>query len=453
MLAVLGYARSTSWSTPRCRGRDRTATTPLGLEPTAAPSTRCSPSCGSSPAATSVLTSMIGLGYYGTVTPPVILRNVLENPAWYTAYTPYQPEISQGRLEALLNFQTVVTDLTGLPVAGASLLDEATAAAEAMTLARRASKARERRGVRRRRATAAADAGRGADPRRAAGHRRGRRRPVTRTACPDGDVFGVLLQYPGTGGAVRDLAAVIDGRARAGALVVVVAADLLALTLLRAPGEWAPTSRSAPPSASACRWASAARTPATWRSARVWSASCPAAWSASPGTPTASPRTGWRCRPASSTSAARRRPATSAPRRCCSPSWPACTPSTTARRGCGRSRAGCTATPPCWPPALADGGGRRDGPRAASSTPSLVRVPGRAAEVVAAAARARASTCGLVDADHVGVSTDETTTPRAPARGVGRRSALTDRSTPDERRRPAADALPDELLRRDERRS
>ena len=183
-----------------------------------------------------VLRSMIGLGYYGTFTPPVILRNVLENPSWYTAYTPYQPEISQGRLEALINFQTVVSDLTGLPTAGASLLDEGTAAAEAVALSRRMGKVKG--GV----YLIDADA----LPQTAA---------VIRTrAVPQGietvvadlsagipaelaerGVFGVLLQYPGASGAVRDLKPVIDQAHGLGA-VVTVAADLLALTLLTSPG-------------------------------------------------------------------------------------------------------------------------------------------------------------------------------------------------------------------------
>jgi glycine dehydrogenase len=182
-----------------------------------------------------VVTSMIGLGYHGTLTPPVIVRNVLESPAWYTAYTPYQPEISQGRLEALLNFQTVIIDLTGLPVAGASLLDEGTAAAEAMTLARRASKA-------------PADAVFVVDtdvlPQTLAVVQT-RAEPlgivvVTRDVhaegLPDGDVFGVLLQYPGTSGVITDLSTAAENAHQRGALVA-AAADLLALTLLKPPGE------------------------------------------------------------------------------------------------------------------------------------------------------------------------------------------------------------------------
>ncbi|WP_314616518.1 aminomethyl-transferring glycine dehydrogenase [Streptomyces stackebrandtii] len=183
-----------------------------------------------------VLAPMIGLGYYGTFTPPVILRNVMENPAWYTAYTPYQPEISQGRLEALLNFQTMVADLTGLPTSGASLLDEGTAAAEAMSLARRVGKVKN--GV----FLVDADA----LPQTIAVIET-RAEPtgveVVVADLSDGipaeiaerGIFGVLLQYPGASGAVRDIKATIDQAHELGAIVT-VAADLLALTLLTSPG-------------------------------------------------------------------------------------------------------------------------------------------------------------------------------------------------------------------------
>ncbi|BCJ30512.1 glycine dehydrogenase (decarboxylating) [Actinocatenispora sera] len=180
------------------------------------------------------MVQMIGLGYYGTHTPAVILRNVLEDPAWYTAYTPYQPEISQGRLEALLNFQTVIEDLTGLAVAGASLLDEGTAAAEAMTLARRANKKStspvflvdsdvfpQTLAVLRTRALPLGIEVRVADL--AAG-------------LPDGEFFGLLTQYPGASGRVVDHEALCAAAHERGALVT-VAADLLGLCLLRPPGE------------------------------------------------------------------------------------------------------------------------------------------------------------------------------------------------------------------------
>ncbi|SEN57829.1 glycine dehydrogenase (decarboxylating) alpha subunit /glycine dehydrogenase (decarboxylating) beta subunit [Paracoccus alcaliphilus] len=178
-----------------------------------------------------VMTSLIGQGYYGAVTPPAIQRNILENPAWYTAYTPYQPEIAQGRLEALLNFQTMVSDLTGLPVANASLLDEATAAAEAMAMAKRQAKSK----------AGAFFVDRGLHPQTIA--------VIETRAAPLGievvigaaedldpaQVFGAIFQYPGTYGHVRDLSGDIAALHVAGALAV-IATDLLALCLLKEPG-------------------------------------------------------------------------------------------------------------------------------------------------------------------------------------------------------------------------
>ena len=181
-----------------------------------------------------VLRSFIGTGYHDTFTPTVILRNVLENPAWYTAYTPYQPEISQGRLEALLNFQTMVTDLTGLEIANASLLDEATAAAEAMAFCQRLSKSKAK----------AFFVSRDCHPQTIEVVRT-RAEPLgfevivgdAATELAAHEAFGVLLQYPASTGEVIDYAAIVAAAHDRKALVV-VAADLLALTLLKPPGEF-----------------------------------------------------------------------------------------------------------------------------------------------------------------------------------------------------------------------
>ncbi|MFM7861087.1 MAG: aminomethyl-transferring glycine dehydrogenase subunit GcvPA, partial [Candidatus Nanopelagicaceae bacterium] len=180
--------------------------------------------------------SLIGMGYYGTITPAVVLRNVLENPAWYTAYTPYQPEISQGRLEALFAFQTAITDLTALDIANASMLDESTSAAEAMTLAHRAYKGDD---------AAIFLVDKNIHPQTLAVIET-RANPlglivktfdVTNFQEIKDEVFGVLVQYPNTYGAVIDHHYLANWAHGKGAIVI-AAADLLALTMIKAPGEW-----------------------------------------------------------------------------------------------------------------------------------------------------------------------------------------------------------------------
>ena len=180
-----------------------------------------------------VFRSFIGQGYYGTHTPNVILRNILENPAWYTAYTPYQAEISQGRMEALINFQTMCADLTGMEIANASLLDEATACAEAMTLAKRSCRSKSNTFF----------VSSGVHPQsieliRTRAEPLGIEVVVGSDADALGaDAFGVMLQYPDTFGHIGDYRAIADAVHARGGLVA-VATDLLALTLIAAPGEW-----------------------------------------------------------------------------------------------------------------------------------------------------------------------------------------------------------------------
>jgi len=230
MLEVVGHESLESLMSAAVPGGIRTAGT-LDLPPAASEEDVAAELRGLA-ARNRVAEPMIGLGYHGTLTPPVIRRNVLEDPSWYTAYTPYQPEISQGRLEALLNFQTVVGDLTGLPTANASLLDEATAAAEAMTLVRRAN----------RKATGPFVVDSDALPQtievvRTRADAMGIDVVVADLAdgLPEGELCGVLVQYPGASGRILDPRPVIEEAHGRDALAV-VAADLLALTLVEAPG-------------------------------------------------------------------------------------------------------------------------------------------------------------------------------------------------------------------------
>ena len=231
MLATLGYdslgALADAAVPEAIRWVEGLALPPAGSEPEVAAELRALA------ARNTVARSMIGLGYHDTHTPAVIRRNVLESPAWYTAYTPYQPEISQGRLEALLAFQTVIEDLTALPVAGSSLLDEPTAAAEAMALAHRAGKTASQRFV--------VDAD--THPQTLAVLQT-RATPIgvelvvadLSAGVPDREFFGVLLSYPGSSGEIRDISGRIVEAHERGALVA-VATDLLALTVLTPPGE------------------------------------------------------------------------------------------------------------------------------------------------------------------------------------------------------------------------
>ncbi|MEN3297904.1 MAG: glycine dehydrogenase, partial [Burkholderiales bacterium] len=234
MLEVLGYdSRAALIDDVVPRGIRRRDGMPLGQFTEALPEQEALATLKALAAKNKVFKNFIGQGYYGTHTPTVILRNIFENPAWYTAYTPYQPEISQGRLEAILNFQQLVTDLTGLDIANASMLDEGTAAAEAMTLLLRVGDSESKvffvaddvlpqtlEVVRTRAEPIGIEVKVG---------------PAAEAA--KAGAFGVLLQYPGVNGDVADCRAIADAVHANGGLVV-AATDLLALTLLASPGEW-----------------------------------------------------------------------------------------------------------------------------------------------------------------------------------------------------------------------
>ena len=289
-----------------------------------------------------VLAQMIGAGYYDAVTPAVLRRNILENPGFYTSYTPYQAEISQGRLEALLNFQNTVMELTGLEIANSSLLDEASAVAEAAVMMHRANRK-------------VKDGFFAIDSRclpQVISVTRGRAEmlgiPFVITdfseGLPEGDLYGIVLAYPGNEGEIRDIEPLIKAAKERNALVTVVA-DLLALTLLKSRVSWVLILLWVTLSVSVCPSSSAARTQRTWLFTRVWNAPCPAVWSVFLRTLPVSLRTVWLCRLVSSTSAARRLLPIFVLLRLCWRLLLALTRCTTALRGCALSRTVCTPTP------------------------------------------------------------------------------------------------------------
>ena len=277
--------------------------------------------------------SLIGMGYYGTASPAVILRNVFENPSWYTSYTPYQAEISQGRLEALLNFQTAVISLTGMEVSNCSLLDEATAAAEAMLMM---FSLRSREAVKEGRNVLFVDEN--IFP-QTLDLLLTRSEPFGIEIVSDrfdnynftGREFGAIVQYPAANGEVRDYEDFTAAAHSRGALVT-VAADILSLALLKAPGEWGADIVSVRRSVSGSRWVSAVRRPVIWRPKTPTNVICRAASSACRWTVSVTRRCEWRSRCASSTSSANVRRRISVRHRRCWRRWPDSLPCTTAPR-------------------------------------------------------------------------------------------------------------------------